>query len=250
MLLRVGTSGFSYAEWKGSFYPQDLAADRMLSFYAERLPSVEINNTFYRMPKREVLERWAAEVPDSFRFVLKASQRITHIKRLKEVADDAGYFFDVSATLGDKLGPALFQLPPNMKQDLPRLETFLGLVPAGRRIAIELRHPSWFDDSLVPALAGRAALVLSDSDEEEEAPVAEGGKAKRRSAPSLEPQPLRPTADFGYLRLRRRGYDDAALARWAEQIRAQPWKEVFVFFKHEDEGTGPRLAARFREIFG
>src|SRR5512135_469205 len=159
--LRVlaGTSGFSYKEWKGSFYPEDLPAPRMLAYYAERLPAVEINNTFYRMPKPALLEGWAAEVPPEFRFVLKASQRITHFKRLKEAGDDVAYFFGVAAVLGERLGPALFQLPPNLKKDLPRLEAFLETIPQDRRPAFEFRHASWFEDDVFEALRRKGAAL-------------------------------------------------------------------------------------------
>ena len=229
MRVLAGTSGFSYKEWKGSFYPEDLPASRMLSFYAERLPAVEINNTFYRMPKPALLEGWSAEVPESFRFVLKASQRITHFKRLKETGPDTAYFFDVAAVLGERLGPALFQLPPNLKKDLPRLEAFLETLPAGRRCAFEFRHASWFEDDVFQALRGKSAALCIAEDEE-------------------LATPLVATADWGYLRLRRQDYDDAAVAAWAGKVRTQPWTETYVFFKHEDAGSGPRLAAQFLDL--
>ncbi|HYX21104.1 MAG TPA: DUF72 domain-containing protein [Thermoanaerobaculia bacterium] len=230
MRVLAGTSGFSYKEWKGSFYPEDLPAARMLSYYAERLPAVEINNTFYRMPKPALLEGWSAEVPESFRFVLKASQRITHFRRLKEAGADVAYFFDVAAVLGDRLGPALFQLPPNLKKDLPRLEAFLATLPGGRRAAFEFRHASWFEDDVFEALRRRGAALCIAEDEE-------------------LATPLVPTADWGYLRLRRQDYDDAAVAAWAEKVRGQNWSEAYVFFKHEDAGSGPRLAAQFLDSF-
>jgi len=226
--LRVlaGTSGFSYKEWKGSFYPEDLPADRMLAYYAERLPAVEINNTFYRMPKPSLLQNWSNEVPDSFRFVLKASQRITHFKRLKEAGEDAAYFFGVAAVLGERLGPALFQLPPNLKKDLPRLETFLGALPAGRQCAFEFRHASWFEEDVFETLRAKGAALCIAEDE-------------------ALATPLVPTADWGYLRLRRQDYGTEAVHAWAEEVRRQPWSEAYVFFKHEDAGSGPRLAAEF-----
>ena len=226
--LRVlaGTSGFSYKEWKGSFYPEDLPASRMLAYYAERLPAGEINNTFYRMPKPALLESWSAEVPESFRFVLKASQRITHFKRLKEAGADAAYFFGVAAVLGDRLGPALFQLPPNLKKDLPRFEAFLETLPAERRCAFEFRHASWFEDDVFRARRGRAAALCIAEDEE-------------------LATPLVATADWGYLRLRRQDYGDEAVHAWADRVRGQAWSEAYVFFKHEDAGSGPRLAAQF-----
>jgi uncharacterized protein YecE (DUF72 family) len=230
MRVLAGTSGFSYKEWKGAFYPGDLPAEEMLRFYAARLPAVEINNTFYRMPKAELLAGWAEQVPDGFRFVLKASQRITHHKRLKEVAEEVGYFFRVAATLGDRLGPVLFQLPPNLKKDLPRLSDFLDLLPAATRAAVEFRHASWFEDDVYEALRARgAALCIAEDEELSTPPVA--------------------TAAWGYLRLRRADYGDAEVLAWADRVRAQPWDEAYVFFKHEDAGTGPRLAAELLARF-
>lgn len=225
MRLFVGTSGFSYKEWKGSFYPADLPVARMLGYYAERLPAVEINNTFYRMPTESLLGKWAAEVPETFTFVLKAPQRITHQKRLREAGEDVAHFFAIAATLGPRRGPVLFQLPPYLRSDLPRLRDFLALLPPGGRAAFEFRHESWFDDEVYQALRdGGAALCVSDTDEE--------GR----------PAPLVSTAGWGYLRLRRPDYGAAELAGWAERIRAQPWSDAFVFFKHEQEGKGAALA--------
>jgi uncharacterized protein YecE (DUF72 family) len=207
-----GTSGFSYKEWKGSFYPEDLPAEEMLRHYASKLPAVEINNTFYRMPKASLLSQWAEQVPDGFRFVLKASQQITHRLRLKDAGQPVAYFFDVASTLGDRLGPALFQLPPNLKKDLPRLKDFLALLPPASRSAFEFRHETWFDDEVFGT-------------------------------------PMRATAGWGYLRLRRQDYDEAALADWAKMVAGEKWDEAYVFFKHEDGGAGPKLAARFLELF-
>lgn len=238
MRLRVGTSGFSYKEWKGSFYPEDLKKDDWLRFYGEQFSSVEINNTFYRMPKDEVLERWAADVPEQFQFVIKASRQITHFKRLKEESKDSlEYLLERCAALGPKLGPLLFQLPPNFKQDLARLEAFLEFLPAGVRAAFEFRHPSWFetDEALELLRAKNAALVTADV-----GPLAESG----------DEVPIQATADWGYLRLRRVEYQENILQEWVTRIAQQPWKETFLFFKHEDEGTGPRLAKRFDELFG
>jgi uncharacterized protein YecE (DUF72 family) len=230
MRLFTGTSGFAYKEWKGSFYPQDLPASGMLRFYAERFPAVEINNTFYRIPKVTVLEQWATQVPAGFVFVLKASQAITHRARLRDVAEPTGHFFRTAAVLGDRLGPVLVQLPPNLKKDLPRLEAFLDVVPAGRRVALEFRHASWFDDDVFSALrAAGAALCVAHTDDLD--------------------TPFVATADWGYLRLRNVAYTDADLAAWADRIRAAPWSDAFAFFKHEDEGTGPKLAVRFEAVF-
>jgi len=229
MEVLVGTSGYSYKEWKGSFYPKDIKAADMLRFYAERFRAVEINNTFYRMPTADVLAGWGGQVGDHFQFVLKAPQRITHQKRLNAVDDDVAYFFSIAQRLEGRLGPTLFQLPPYSKKDLARLDGLLRLVPAGRRVALEFRHESWFADDVYDRLrASNAALCIADTDEE---PL-EG---------------IRPTADWGYLRLRRVEYDDAALGAWADRVRAQDWRDAYVFFKHEDEGTGPRFAAAFIE---
>lgn len=231
MRVLVGTSGFSYKEWKGSFYPEDLPADGMLRYYAERLPAVEINNTFYRMPKPSLLAGWAEQVPDGFRFVLKASRQITHRLRLKDAAEPVEYFFRVATTLGDRLGPALFQLPPYLKKDLPRLTDFLALLPPAARAAFEFRHATWFDDEVLSALRAKGAALCVAEDED-------------------LATPLEATAGWGYLRLRRQDYDEKALTDWAAKIRGQDWSETYVFFKHEEGGTGPRLAARMRELFG
>jgi uncharacterized protein YecE (DUF72 family) len=226
MKVRVGTSGYSYKQWRGSFYPPDLPDAEMLRYYATRLPTVEINNTFYRMPTPALIARWAEEVPDGFSFVLKASQRITHHKRLNNAGEDVAYLFQTAAALGDKLGPVLFQLPPYSKKDAARLLDFLAVLPEGRRTAFEFRHESWFDDEVYEALRARgASLCVADTDE-------------------AEPARLVPTAPWGYLRLRRADYTEEDLAAWADRIRAQPWQEAFVFFKHEEEGKGPALAAR------
>jgi len=231
MRLRVGTSGFSYKEWKGSFYPEDLPASGMLRYYAERLPAVEINNTFYRMPRAELLSQWASQVPPEFRFVLKASQRITHQKRLKEAGDAVDYFFRTAATLGPRLGPTLFQLPPNLKKDADRLRAFLATLPEDARAAFEFRHPSWFDDEIYAALRERKAALCIAEDEELATPP-------------------EPTADWGYARLRRQDYRPEDLRERAERFSALPWSELYVFFKHEEGGRGPALAREFAEFFG
>ena len=229
MRVRVGTSGFSYKEWKGSFYPKDIKNPDMLRYYAERFDTCEINNTFYRMPSGDLLGGWAEQVPDGFEFVLKAPQRITHQKRLNAVEEDVAFFFTTAERMGAKLGPALFQLPPYSKKDLPRLDAFLRSVPEGRRVALEFRHESWHADDVYECLRARnAALCLADTDEE---PITA----------------VHATADWGYVRLRRLAYDEAALAAWAERVSSQSWRDAFVFFKHEDEGTGPRFAAAFRD---
>jgi len=230
MKLYAGTSGYSYKEWKGSFYPEDLPADGMLRHYATKLPAVEINNTFYRMPKASVLAQWAEQVPDGFRFVLKASQQITHRLRLRDAAQPVAYFFDIATTLGDRLGPALFQLPPNLKKDLPRLTDFLGLLPPASRAAFEFRHESWFGDDVFEALRDRGAALCIAEDEELATPMVA-------------------TASWGYLRLRRQDYDDAAVAAWARKIHGHTWGEAYAFFKHEDGGAGPKLAEKLLELF-
>ncbi len=237
MRVAVGTSGYAYKEWKGSFYPADLKAEGMLRFYGERFKTVEINNTFYRMPSEKVLLAWAAEVPDGFTFVLKASQRITHRKRLKEAGEELQYFLRTANVLGSKLGPTLFQLPPNLKKDLPRLTDFLALVPRTWRAAFEFRHVSWFDDDVYQALkAHDAALCIADVD-----PAAEGEKEAVQV-------PFVSTADWGYLRLRRAAYAASDLEAWAARIGSQAWRDAFVFFKHEEAGAGPKLAAEFTAL--
>ena len=230
MRIRVGTSGWSYKEWKGHFYPEKLAAKGMLHYYAERFPTVEVNNTFYRMPNTATLESWSAEVPNDFAFVLKASKRITHDKRLKEVGDSVDHLLRTAAALGPKLGPFLVQLPPNMKKDAPRLRDFLALLAPPARAAFEFRHVSWFDDEVYAALRERgAAWCVADTGEEGDPPFVS-------------------TADWSYMRLRRVEYTADDLQSWADRIRGQTWGEAFVFFKHEEAGTGPKLAAKFMEI--
>lgn len=232
MYLHVGTSGYSYKEWKGSFYPEKIPAKEMLKYYSERLSTVEINATFYRLPLKSTLENWKQQVPTTFRFSLKAPQRITHFKRLKDATDDAKYFLDLAAALEEQLGVVLFQLPPNMKKDLPRLEDFLKGMDGSLRIAFEFRHPTWFDDDVLAVLReNNCALCVSDTDD---MPVAHIDK----------------TADWGYMRLRRVLYSADNLKDWLDRVREQNWKEAYVFFKHEDQGTGPRLAAEFLTLAG
>ncbi len=230
MIIYAGTSGYSYKEWKGHFYPEKLPAGDMLSFYAGRLPAVEINNTFYRLPKESVLDGWAAQVSDDFRFSIKASRRITHFKRLKGPDDETAYLLRVLGTLGPLLGVVLFQLPPNLKKDLPRLETFLDLLPPRAPAAFEFRHESWFDDDVIGVLREKGcALCLADTDDG-------------------DPPAMIDTGSLGYLRLRRADYSDDDLRSWADRIHEQAWDRAFVFFKHEDEAAGPRMAQRFLEL--
>ena len=235
MRVFTGTSGYAYKEWKGTFYPEKLPAAEFLRYYGTRFATVEINNTFYRMPTEKLLLQWAEQVPDGFRFVLKASQKITHFKRLKDVGDEVSYFIRTATALGDKLGPTLVQLPPNMKKDLPRLVDFLALFPSRWKTAVEFRHASWLEDDVFDALRARdAALCGADTDEE-------GDDAKR-------PPAITATATWGYLRLRREKYDARALRKWADLVGAQAWTDAYVFFKHEDAGTGPKLAAKFQAL--
>jgi uncharacterized protein YecE (DUF72 family) len=230
MRILAGTSGFSYKEWVGEFYPDKHPANDMLRYYATRLPTVEINNTFYRMPKTPVVEGWAAEVPADFKFVIKASQRITHFQRLKGSDESVSLLLHVVSALKDRLGPLLFQLPPNFKKDVPRLRAFLALIPAERRAAFEFRHQSWFDDEVFGLLREHhATLCLADADDELDIPFVA-------------------TTDWGYLRLRQPDYDDAELKKWVKRVRDQDWRDAFVFFKHEDAGKGPAFAKRFLEL--
>jgi uncharacterized protein YecE (DUF72 family) len=231
MQLMAGTSGFSYKEWLGSFYPEKLPADAMLRYYAERFATVEINNTFYRMPAEAMLARWAQEVPAAFAFTLKAPRRITHDKRLKEAGDDVAEFLRRAGALGDKLGVVLFQLPPFLKKDLPRLRDFLAAVPAGTRLAMEFRNDTWQDEEVYAELRSRdAMLCVTDTDEGD--------------------TPFVATADCGYIRLRRTHYDDAELAAWVARIRSHPLRRAYVYFMHEDEALGTKFAERLNALWG
>jgi uncharacterized protein YecE (DUF72 family) len=212
----TGTSGFSYDEWHGRFYPADLPAADRLAYYSSRLPSVEINNTFYQTPKAPLLERWSAQVTPEFRFALKAPRRITHIQRLKGSTEALGYFWTAASALGAKLGPVLFQLPPFARKDAALLSDFLALLPAGLRPAFEFRHPSWYDDEIYGLLSARAAALCGGDAEDGE-----------RSPPFVA------TTDFGYLRLRAPSYDAAGLRTWSERIRGERWDTAYVYLKHE-----------------
>jgi uncharacterized protein YecE (DUF72 family) len=232
MRFFVGTSGYSYKEWKGSFYPEKLPQKEMLSYYAGRFSTVEIKNTFYRMPKASVVKSWAAQVPAGFRFVLKAPQNITHFKRLKSARVGTAQLLRAASALKDRCGPLFFQLPPNFKKDVPRLEAFLGLVGDRAQVAFEFRHASWFDREVFDCLrAHSCALCNADTDE---SPTAD----------------LVSTAGWGYVRLRRKTYSDYGLRKWIKRLRSQPWDEAYVLFKHEDTGSGPKFAARFLELSG
>ncbi|MBA3495557.1 MAG: DUF72 domain-containing protein [Gemmatimonadales bacterium] len=224
MHIRVGTSGWSYKEWKGAFYPPDIRADEMLRHYAARLPTVEINNSFYRIPREKVLLDWAAQVPAEFRFVLKASRRITHVNRLADTDGSLAYFLEAVNILGPRLGPTLFQCPPSLKKDMALLRDFLARVPRTWRAALEFRHVSWFSDEVYDVLREHdIALVAVDEDE--------------------EVTPVVATASWGYLRLRRTAYGSDELTDWAERIGSQAWEEAYVFLKHEAESAaGPASA--------
>jgi uncharacterized protein YecE (DUF72 family) len=230
-VIRVGTSGYSYPEWRGTFYPARCPTARMLAYYAGRFDTVELNNTFYRMPTATAIAGWAAETPPEFVFALKASRRITHLGRLRDVAEPVGHLLQTVGALGGKLGPVLFQLPPNFRKDAARLAACLGLVPPTVRLAFEFRHASWFDAEVYGLLRSRnAALCVADT---------EAGTT-----------PLVPTADFGYLRLRDREYTRAELSRWAEVAGRAEWRDAFVYFKHEESGTGPVLARALLTLLG
>jgi uncharacterized protein YecE (DUF72 family) len=230
MQMLAGTSGYSYKEWLGRFYPEKLPASAMLRFYAERFSTVEINNTFYRMPAEAMLARWAKEVPENFAFTLKAPRRITHEKRLREAESDVAEFLRRADALKDKLGVLLFQLPPYARRDLPRLQDFFAVLPPNKRVAFEFRNASWHDEEVYEALRARDALLcVTDTDEGD--------------------TPFVATSDCGYIRLRRTHYDDADLRGWAERIAAQGLARTYVYFMHEDEALGTRFAQRLNELW-
>lgn len=231
MRIHVGTSGYNYPEWRGTFYPDKLPASKMLAYYVERFTTVEINATFYRMPSAKTVAGWGAAAPAGFTYVLKAPQRITHFARLRNVDEPLRYFCDAARMLGDKLGPLLFQLPPNFKKAADRLGELLSILPDGFRVAFEFRHETWFDDEVYALLRSRnASLCIADTEEGTTPAVA--------------------TADFGYLRLRAVEYTDDNLKDWIATIDrvGAGWSDAFVFFKHEDSGAGPALARRFLAI--
>ena len=233
MNVLVGTSGFAFKEWKGPFYPEDLKDDAMLGYYSGKYPTVEINNTFYRLPKEHVLQVWASQVPESFSFSIEASQRITHYARLKpDSASALEFLLRNTSTLGSRLGPILFQLPPNMQKNLDRLTGFLALLPRDRRFTIEFRHESWFEEDVFAALREHdIALCVSESEEFTGVNVA--------------------TASWGYLRLHRQDYDDGMLAEWRSRVTAQAWTDAHVFFKHDYiDGSGPLAVERFVGMIG
>lgn len=227
MNLYVGTSGYSYTKWKGKFYPKDITSQEMLRYYATQFRAVEINSSFYRMPDPTTLKAWAAQVSKDFKFTLKAAQQITHRLRLKNAEDPLRRIIDITRALKQRLGPLLFQLPPNMKKDAPRLSDFLELIPSKLRVAFEFRHASWFDDEVLNLLREHsAALCFAEEDNDLEVPFVA-------------------TAKWGYLRLRRAEYRDSELKQRIKRMRSQKWGDVFAFFKHEDQANGPRFAKRF-----
>ena len=230
MKFWIGTSGFQYAEWKGNFYPEDLPAAKMLPFYAERFSTTEINYTFHRIPAPKTIENWKQLTPDNFRFSLKAPQKITHWSKLRECADTLEYFCKVATGLGERLGPVLFQLPPTFKKDIDVLSSFLREFPS-MRAAFEFRHESWFDDEIFGLLKSRnVALCIADTDD--------------------LATPKKITANYGYLRLRREDYQRIDVERWAKFVREQEadWEHVFVYFKHEESGIGPKLAQQMMQL--
>ena len=231
MRVLCGTSGYNYDPWRGTFYPEDLPKSKMLPYYASRFDTVEINYSFYRKPTAKLLEGWAAQVPERFRFALKAWQRITHHTRLRE-PELAAAFAETARSLGPRLAPILYQLPPNLKSDVPLLREFLLRLPRDLPAAFEFRHPSWFSDDTFRALQDSgAALCLAESDE--------------LATPRVR------TASFGYLRLRRPDYDEAQLRGWADWLRGAGFEQdVHCSFKHEDEARGPQLAAGFQRMVG
>ena len=230
MLLSAGTSGYSYKEWLGRFYPEKTPASEMLRYYAQHFATVEINNTFYRMPAESMLAQWSQQVPDQFTFTLKAPRRITHVDRLRDSELAVAEFLRRAGTLGNKLGVILFQLPPFLKKDVSRLRDFLALLPAGTPSAFEFRHASWQDDEVHELLRRRdAILCVTDTDEGE--------------------TPFVATADCGYLRLRRTHYSDGELRAWASQIAGNALPRTYVYFMHEDEALGTRFAQRLNELW-
>jgi uncharacterized protein YecE (DUF72 family) len=230
MKIFVGTSGFAHKEWKGKFYPEKISAKDMLSFYAGHLSSVEINNTFYHMPKESVLASWAEQVPRDFVFALKAPQVITHLKQLRNVFEETEYFFKSLSVLEEKQGPVLFQFPKSFRADVPSLESFLRIIPDEAACAFEFRSPTWLDAGMPDLLRKKkCSLCIADTDEN----------------PAQE---IVGTAPWGYLRLRRSDYSDADLSQWADRILSQKWERAFIFFKHEDEARGVELAMHFQDL--
>lgn len=229
MRILVGTSGYSYPAWKGTFYPRELPNHGMLAYYATRFPAVEINNTFYQMPNPKTALEWAKSVPEGFVFVLKASQIITHKLRLKDAAEATAKFFERAEPLLEKRGPILFQLPPYARLDLDRLRGFLQGIPQSLRGAFEFRHKSWFVPEVTGLLGKHGhALCVADTDE--------------------GTTPWEETTDFGYVRLRKVEYTEEELATWAKKLRGRNESKLYVYFKHEDEGRGPEAGLRLQAL--
>ena len=227
----IGTSGFQYPEWKGTFYPEKMPTAKMLPYYAERFSTTEVNYTFHRIPSAKTIDNWCSNTPERFQFSLKAPQKVTHFAKLRNCADTLRYFFEVVSSLERKLGPVLYQLPPGLKKDAELLGAFLEDLPPRMRCAFEFRHESWFDDEVFALLRkANAALCLADAEK--------------------LTTPLVATADFGYLRLRREDYTAADVKQWAEKIRSlgSNWTDALVYFKHEESGTGPKLAQQLMEL--
>jgi len=230
MDLYVGTSGYSYAAWKGKFYPNNLPIKQFLGHYSEQFRAVEINSTFHGLPTAAVVKGWASNVPADFKFALKAPQQITHSKRLKDAGELVSSLFEVVGALKERLGPVLFQLPPKSKKDVPRLREFLAQLPSQRRSAFEFRDRSWFDEEVFGLLRDhQGALCIADAEGDLQVPFVA-------------------TADWGYLRLRLPDYSDRELKRWVKWVREQKWRDTFVFFRHEDSANGPRMAKRLLEL--
>jgi uncharacterized protein YecE (DUF72 family) len=233
MAIWVGTSGYNYPEWRGSFYPEKLATTKMLPFYAERLATVEINYTFYRSPKPSILAGWSRQTPPHFRFTLKAPKRITHDARLRDCAESLRYFLETAATLGPKLGMLLFQLPPFLRKDLAVLDAFLADFPPDVRAAFEFRHTSWLSDDVFERLKARnLTLCVADSEKMS--------------------TPVEITADYAYFRLRDEGYTPDDIAQWARTIQEKTarCRDVYIYFKHEEAGKGPQFARLLLDALG
>lgn len=232
MAILVGTSGYSHAEWKGSFYPEKFSPKKMLGFYSQVFSTVEVNYTFRQLPTPKVVEGWAQQVPASFRFVLKGSQSITHFKRLRNAEKETDDFLSIASLLQGRLGPILLQLPPNFKKDVSRLDVFLNHLAGRAKVAFEFRNATWFDEEVYACLRGhKAVLCVSDRDE-------------------LPDTGLVHTTNWGYLRLWDDSYTGQRLAEWSQGIDAQKWRETYVIFMHEDEGISPKLAKRFLKQAG
>ena len=230
MRFLVGTSGYSYKEWKGAFYPEKLPEKQMLGYYARHFSTVEINSTFRRFPSASTVESWAEQVPNPFRFVLKARQTITHFRRLVNAEEQIDDFINLASLLKERQGPLLFQLPPNFKKDMSRLEAFLNYVHGRAAIVLQLQHESWYDEEVFDCLRTHSAALCSVDDE---------GPARDRVVA---------TANWGFVRLREERYSDARLKKWIKKLKAHDWNEAYVFFKHEDVGAGPKLAGRFLKL--